>query len=249
MAAAAWAKRCQIAQPLARPGHLFARLVHRELGTRAVVKRDGVRPAVNRTDLPREVAQRQRKSVQIVRQRRGHERQRDMNFRVLELVAAAGGRDVQTDLRQGGNTLRAVPHEPKNLPVHADQADQRVLAAGPVAGRTVGQPIRLRPDAQVGVEGHQGHRGRAERPLRCAEADAVCQAQNQPERGGGGQAPEDESRVFHKAVFAGVEDSGRQPGSEGKTEQCSTLVRTLTNRLARTLRQRITRFELRVSDS
>jgi hypothetical protein len=89
-----------------------------------------------------------------------------MDLAVGEIVDAPRGRDAQTDLRQRRHVFWIVSHEPIDLAVHANQADERVLAMGPVAGRVIRQPIRLGPNAEEGIERHQRLRRRPKGPLR-----------------------------------------------------------------------------------
>ncbi len=80
------AKRDEAAHRLARPLHFLVRLVDGQQRTRALADGDVVRRAVGRADLPRHVRHRPREHLQVVRQGRRHEHERQVHAAALEVV-------------------------------------------------------------------------------------------------------------------------------------------------------------------
>ena len=191
----------QAVDDLATPGHLLVGRVDRKLGALGEVERDGVLLAVDRPDLPGQVRQRPGQDVEVVRQRGGQEGQGDGGLGALELVDRPRRQDPQAHLGQGGHARRLGPHQPVRLAVDPDHPGERLPPAGPVPGDVVGQPVGARPDAEVGVAGHQGDRGRSA----VGESDGLPERRSAPAEQAareGGQAEEEADRIGRSTVHS-----------------------------------------------
>ena len=96
---------------------------------------------VHRADLPVEEAQGQGEGVEIAGQGGCHEGEGDVDVGVLKIVNAAGGGDFEANLGKSGSVVGIGAHEAEDLAIHPDEADQGVLAAGPMLGGPVVQMV------------------------------------------------------------------------------------------------------------
>ncbi len=123
------------------PAHRLIGRVHRQFATQAELELNGVRLAVCRLDGPRDVSHRSGQHVQVGRQGRRQESQRELHLIVGKLIDRARGPDRHAGLRQGDRVGRLQPHDAKQLSIHSNRPAQRMWPAGPVRRLAVGQPI------------------------------------------------------------------------------------------------------------
>ncbi len=165
LGASADAEKRQIAGCASRPLDALPDVVHGKLRARAVVKLDLVLGAVGGTDRPGDIAQGPGKDIQVVGQRRLHERHPHADTRALEPVEATGGHNHNSNpfsLRQRRGRFRLRAHQTVGLAVDADQADERMVVPRPVLRRRIVQMVAFRPDAQERTAGDERDRGWAE---------------------------------------------------------------------------------------
>ena len=146
----------------APPDHLLSRLVHRPLARDVRVQLHHVRPAVHGAHPKGQIGDRAGEDFQIIGQQRRAKLHRQRHTAVLKLKNAPGGRHGEARLPHGGDAVRLHPGKAHRLPVHPDQAAQRLHLAGPVAAPRVRKPVGGAPHAEIGVMRHQRNRRRPE---------------------------------------------------------------------------------------
>jgi len=142
---------------IAGPGDLFICSIDSDLGAGAVVDGDGVFFPVHGADLPGKEAEGQGEGVEVVGQCGGEEGEGDVDVGVFKIANGAGGGDFEGDLREGGGVVGFGANEAEDAVVHAEEAEEGVLAAGPVLGGAIVQMVGGGPDAEERIEGDEGH--------------------------------------------------------------------------------------------
>ena len=152
--------------------------VDREFGRGVEVDRDVVRLAVGGLELVGQVGHRPRQQVDVLRQRRRHERQRQRHARAFERVDRPRRQHGQARLlRAPARRPGLAPITRYALPSMRTRLVSRCGLPGPVRRVRVGQVVGRRPDAEIRIARHQRRGGRHELgALRHARGAAACRA-------------------------------------------------------------------------
>ena len=144
----------------ARSGRRLVRGVDHQVGRGVEVDLHLVILAIGGGGGPLQIGERAREHVEIVGQRRREEGEPDVGAGAGEFVDGAGGRNFHARLRQFGGGLPLAAHDPVGLAVDPRIGGERVRLAGPVFDAVAVQVVGRRPDAEIGIVGHQRDRGR-----------------------------------------------------------------------------------------
>ncbi len=125
----------------------------------AEVDADVVGAAVERVGGPGDVGDGAAEEVEVVEEGRGEEGQVELDGAVAEAIAGVGRGEGGGELLERGDVAGVAAHDAEGLAVDADETGELLGMAGPVAGGGLGQLVRLRPDAEVGVVRDEGHGG------------------------------------------------------------------------------------------
>ena len=98
---------------------------------------------VRRANLPIEIGDRPSQRVEIVGQRGGEERERDVDVGVVEVVDRADCNEAQADLRKRRQSARSNSHQAIGPAVDADQTIERMGMPGPMPSHIAIEPISL----------------------------------------------------------------------------------------------------------
>ena len=147
------------------PGHRLVGRVHRDLARGVEVDGDVVRAPVGGAGLERHVGRRPRDQLQVVRQHRREEGERQLDAGTAEDVDRAERQHGHAPLGQRRDVGRQVPHDPEGAAVDSHQGAHRMRRAGPVRRRSIREAIGRRPDGEVGIVRDERDRRRPERGL------------------------------------------------------------------------------------
>ena len=107
-----------------------------------------------------EIGNRTRQQVEIPGQRRGEERDRQFDLRLSELVDRVRRCYRERHLFHRRQFARVSAHKAVRLAVDARQAGDGLASTRPVGCVPVGKFVGGGPDAEVGIVGNKGNRGR-----------------------------------------------------------------------------------------
>ena len=105
-------------------------------------------------DVEDHVSERARQYFQIPGQRGRQKGEIEADTLPFEAVDGSRRSYFPRQLRKGGQgsgPSNLAPHKPEYRAVDADQPRHRLVGAGPMLGRLIGQIVAHRPDAEIGI--------------------------------------------------------------------------------------------------